>query len=557
MSERRRPAASTKKKNKAQKRSAPSETGADDSDQVKPNRSHALWTDAHRPRAFADLTFHGRLDAQLEQLADATARSQLPHLLIYGPRGGGKRTRAHCLLRALYRLSPSTSSGDDGGDQFESAIDSMTRHTMLTIEVTRRGARFVSTVKNERRVGDMLSQGDNGDDNNNGADATSRRRNSSGSGGLLSAAAHRRSTTSASSSATKRTGGSSSFDVACVMSPYHLEVTPSDAARKDLHVIRNCVRHLCQSTRPPTVLYNVVDVDGTVQSSEQLPDYRVVIINRADHLTWEAQAAMRRIMERHARRVRFVLICEQASRVVDALRSRCLLVRTPRPSFDRAFAALSTVARARGIALAQRTAALLLDLTNSDMSFATSVMQHNHSDSDPFHDRTTLTMPDWYYQVEKMAQRLFDNPDRPAFETTRRIIYELLSRCVPTVRIVQVILRQLLRSIDANDDKFERERVQSLRSSVIRTCAFFEARIANAFRPVVHLVALAAHIAEHVKRERLNLPPLAVTDEHRPFPRVPDGRPLTTTTTTTSVPPIAINVAEMRTLHESVAQLAL
>lgn len=59
----------------------------------------ALWADKHRPKCFDDLSLHKDVSNRLRQIA---ARRDLPHLLLHGPAGGGKRTRVAALLRAIY-----------------------------------------------------------------------------------------------------------------------------------------------------------------------------------------------------------------------------------------------------------------------------------------------------------------------------------------------------------------------------------------------------------------------------------------------------------------------
>ncbi len=59
----------------------------------------SLWVDAYRPRQLSQLSFHPEQAVQLRQLV---AAGDFPHLLFYGPSGGGKKTRVSCLLRELY-----------------------------------------------------------------------------------------------------------------------------------------------------------------------------------------------------------------------------------------------------------------------------------------------------------------------------------------------------------------------------------------------------------------------------------------------------------------------
>ena len=55
-------------------------------------------------------------------------------------------------------------------------------------------------------------------------------------------------------------------------------------------------------------------------------------INNADNLSPYAQKALRCTMEKYHRTCKFILCCNQASKVIRALRSRCLQVRMPRPT---------------------------------------------------------------------------------------------------------------------------------------------------------------------------------------------------------------------------------
>ena len=58
----------------------------------------------------------------------------------------------------------------------------------------------------------------------------------------------------------------------------------------------------------------------------------MVIIDQADELTREAQAALRRTMEKHTSTMRLILCCNSLSKIIAPVRSRCLLIRVARPS---------------------------------------------------------------------------------------------------------------------------------------------------------------------------------------------------------------------------------
>lgn len=59
-----------------------------------------LWVEKYRPLQFKDAsTMH---TDQIEMLTKLAQSDDFPHILLYGPSGGGKRTLTKCLLQALY-----------------------------------------------------------------------------------------------------------------------------------------------------------------------------------------------------------------------------------------------------------------------------------------------------------------------------------------------------------------------------------------------------------------------------------------------------------------------
>ncbi len=55
--------------------------------------------------------------------------------------------------------------------------------------------------------------------------------------------------------------------------------------------------------------------------------FKILFLDEADNLTQEAQASLRRMMERYAASCRFILSCNYSSRIIEPIQSRCAVFR--------------------------------------------------------------------------------------------------------------------------------------------------------------------------------------------------------------------------------------
>jgi len=102
-----------------------------------------------------------------------------------------------------------------------------------------------------------------------------------------------------------------------VSSNYHLEITPSDVGNYDRVVIQDLLKEVAQTQQ--------VDLAAKQR-------FKVVVINEADHLTRDAQAALRRTMEKYSPNLRLILLANSTSNIIAPIRSRTLLVRVAAPT---------------------------------------------------------------------------------------------------------------------------------------------------------------------------------------------------------------------------------
>lgn len=59
-----------------------------------------------------------------------------------------------------------------------------------------------------------------------------------------------------------------------------------------------------------------------------------MVLNEVDKLSKEAQHGLRRTMEKYMATCRLILCCNSTCKVIEPVRSRCLMVRVPAPSVE-------------------------------------------------------------------------------------------------------------------------------------------------------------------------------------------------------------------------------
>ena len=109
-------------------------------------------------------------------------------------------------------------------------------------------------------------------------------------------------------------------EISLITSNYHIEMSPGDAGFNDRYVVQEVIKEMASNKN--------------LTSGANKADFKVVILSEVDRLSKQAQAALRRTMERYASTCRLILICNSASKVMDPVRSRCLGIRIGSPTHD-------------------------------------------------------------------------------------------------------------------------------------------------------------------------------------------------------------------------------
>jgi replication factor C subunit 3/5 len=93
----------------------------------------------------------------------------------------------------------------------------------------------------------------------------------------------------------------------------------------------------------------------------------VLVLNEVDKLSKDAQHSLRRTMEKYSAACRLVLCCNSASKVIEAVRSRCLNIRINAPSRDEILDVLLFIAKKENLVLPPELAGRIVLQSNRNL----------------------------------------------------------------------------------------------------------------------------------------------------------------------------------------------
>eukprot|EP00667_Euglena_gracilis_P017145 EG_transcript_18035 len=109
-----------------------------------------------------------------------------------------------------------------------------------------------------------------------------------------------------------------------------------------------------------------------------VPPYKVVILDEADALLPDAQAALRRMMEDFSHVTRFCLICNYVSKIIDPIISRCAKYRFKALSAEPLHNRIQFICNQEGVTVSDLALKHLDAVSNGDLRMAITYLQGAH-----------------------------------------------------------------------------------------------------------------------------------------------------------------------------------
>jgi replication factor C subunit 3/5 len=268
------------------------------------------------------------------------------------------------------------------------------------------------------------------------------------------------------------------LDVTIVTSNVHVEVNPSDVGIYDRVIMQELIKEIAQTQQ----------VDTSAKRR-----FKVVVLHEADQLSRDAQAALRRTMERYTTNLRLVLVANGIGRLIEPLKSRCLLIRVPAPSVEEISTCLLHAALSEGITVDNALAKEIALASGRNLRKAMLMLEAMHAACGDTLSRDALHHTEWEEFVGQIATMMTREQSPAQLLTVRGKLYELITHCIDPTTILKTLAFALVDKVDT-----------AFRPTVLQHAAFYEHRLAMGQKAIFHLEAFVARFMADYKRFMLD-----------------------------------------------------
>lgn len=264
------------------------------------------------------------------------------------------------------------------------------------------------------------------------------------------------------------------LEIMTISSNYHIEVNPSDVGIYDKVVVMDLVKMTAQTHQ--------IDPNGQ-------REFKVVLLTNVDLLTKDAQHALRRTMEKYVTTCRLILCANSISRVLPAIKSRCLGVRVPAPSVNQIKAILCSVCKKEGLNVPDQLATRVATASARNLRRAILMLEACKVERYPFAADQNISEPDWQTFIRTTAGMMIAEQTPKKLLDVRNRLYELLTHLIPCDLIFKGLLQECMKNCDLQ-----------LKSEITSIAAEYEHKMLSGSKPIFHLEAFVARFMAIYKK---------------------------------------------------------
>jgi len=123
-------------------------------------------------------------------------------------------------------------------------------------------------------------------------------------------------------------------------------------------------------------------ISSGLRENKNTPPFKLIILDEIDAMTEDAQAILRKVIEKYVNNARFCFICNYLKKINPAIQSRCVIFRFNPISYDMMYKFSINVCENENIKIKKRALELVIKKSNGDLrrllNYLQSLYMHNH-----------------------------------------------------------------------------------------------------------------------------------------------------------------------------------
>lgn len=229
------------------------------------------------------------------------------------------------------------------------------------------------------------------------------------------------------------------------------------------------------------------------------PRFKLVILDEADTMTTDAQAALRRIIENYSKVTRFVLLCNYVTRLIEPLASRCIKFRFQFLPSISVQSRLRWIVEQEKVRIEEDTLQYLITKGQGDMRRTIGVLQLAHSltlgralVTPALVDEITGEVPD---AVVTRVWKVLAQESQYNYERITELVDELSLDGYSLATLLERLLSDLLQRYDQTDALFADLLTDAKLALICEKMAEIEQRLLDGSTEYLQFLDLLSYIS--------------------------------------------------------------
>jgi replication factor C subunit 2/4 len=110
--------------------------------------------------------------------------------------------------------------------------------------------------------------------------------------------------------------------------------------------------------------------------NENIPYFKIIILDEADAMTKEAQSALRKVMEETSHITRFCFICNYINQIIEPINSRCVKIRFKPIKIENIILKLENISMKEDININNECLNCIAEISNGDLRKSILILQN-------------------------------------------------------------------------------------------------------------------------------------------------------------------------------------